>query len=420
MRTFSKYLLLQIPGLLIVAVVLLALWEWSGLSSVVAVALFLVWIVKDVLMFPLVRRAYESDAKTGVDQLIGLAGTAREPMSPDGYVFVRGELWRARLRPGDEPIPVGSTVRVVAADRFTLIVTADSGSSARKRLGDGHAGSSSRLAVVVIALLASGPSTSSSQEPRHPPTSNSRPGSASNMPTPAGRGPQQLRVQVVSSYPHDPEAFTQGLLLHDGVLYESTGRYGRSSLRQVDLTTGQIVRHVDLPTTSFGEGLARVGQQLIQLTWRGGVAFVYDLTSFERVGKFTYPTQGWGLCFDGQHLVMSDGSHRLYFRDPTSFAVTRQLAVTREGQPQQGLNELECVGESVYANVWPTERIVEITKRNGVVRAVIDASPLSANVPGRSSDAILNGIAYDDRDRTFLVTGKLWPKLFSVRFVPGG
>ncbi len=232
--------------------------------------------------------------------------------------------------------------------------------------------------------------------------------------------PKRLEVRVVASYPHDPEAFTQGLLLHDGKLYESTGRYGRSSLRQVDLTTGAVIRRIDLPDSLFGEGLARVGKHLIQLTWRERLAQVYDLASFETVGKFSYATEGWGLCFDGKHLIMSDGSHRLYFRDPETFAVTRQLAVTLEGQQLSMLNEFECVGDTVYANVWPTERIVQIYKRNGVVKAVIHAASLLSPTEraALASGATLNGIAYDEATETFLVTGKLWPKLFRVRFVP--
>jgi glutaminyl-peptide cyclotransferase len=232
--------------------------------------------------------------------------------------------------------------------------------------------------------------------------------------------PAALRTEVLQSYPHDPEAFTQGLLLHDGALYESTGLYGHSSLRQVELATGAVGRRVDLPPNLFGEGLALAGGTLVQLTWREGVAPTYALESFARNGQFTYGGEGWGLCFDGTQFIQSDGSHRLTFRDPTTFAVTRQLAVTMQGQPVTALNELECVGDSVYANIWLTDRIVEIAKLNGIVRATIDASGLLSPTEraGLAREAILNGIAYDAADHTFLVTGKLWPKLFRVRFVP--
>jgi glutamine cyclotransferase len=236
----------------------------------------------------------------------------------------------------------------------------------------------------------------------------------------AQAAPASLRTEVLASYPHDSTAFTQGLLLHDGSLYESTGLNGRSSLRQVELTTGKVLRRVDLPANLFGEGLALVGERLFQLTWRDGIALVYDLASFAEKGRFTYSGEGWGLCFDGAQLIQSDGSQRLIFRDPATFAITRQIAVTQQGQPVMQLNELECVGDKVYANIWMTDRIVEISKMNGSVTAVIDAGDLlsAADRRGLASEAILNGIAYDPADGTFLLTGKLWPKLFRVRFVP--
>jgi len=232
--------------------------------------------------------------------------------------------------------------------------------------------------------------------------------------------PALLRAEVLESYPHDPEAFTQGLLLHDGALYESTGLYGHSSVRKVELATGKVLQRVDLPPNLFGEGLALVGDKLVQLTWREDVAPTYDLASLARSGQFTYSGEGWGLCFDGTQLIQSDGSNRLTFRDPATFAVTRQLAVTLQEKPVTQLNELECVGDRVYANIWMTDRVVEIGKLNGAVRAVIDASGLlsPAERAARGSDAILNGIAYDPANDTFLLTGKLWPKVFRVRFVP--
>lgn len=231
--------------------------------------------------------------------------------------------------------------------------------------------------------------------------------------------PERLAVQVLATYPHDPQAYTQGLLLHDGTLYESTGLHGRSSLRQVEVASGVVLRRIDLPREVFAEGLARVGERLIQLTWKEKTAPVYDLATFEKLWAFSYETEGWGLCFDGESLVMSDGSHRLYFRDPETFALQRQLAVTERGNPVAHLNELECVGDVIYANVWPTSRIVKIYKRNGTVGAVIDAAPLLSAVERQKlgSEAILNGIAYDRQSDTFLLTGKLWPKLVRVRFV---
>jgi glutaminyl-peptide cyclotransferase len=232
--------------------------------------------------------------------------------------------------------------------------------------------------------------------------------------------PAALRTEVLQSYPHDAGAFTQGLLLHNGALYESTGLYGHSTLREVELTTGKILRRLDLPRDQFGEGLALAGDTLVQLTWREGIAPKYALSTFAHSGQFTYSGEGWGLCFDGTQFIQSDGSHRLAFRDAQTFAVTRQIAVTLDGQPVTALNELECVGDSVYANIWLTDRIVEIATLNGVVRATIDATSLLS--PQERSvldhDATLNGIAYDPADGAFLLTGKLWPKLFRVRFVP--
>ncbi|MEO8601165.1 MAG: glutaminyl-peptide cyclotransferase [bacterium] len=238
-------------------------------------------------------------------------------------------------------------------------------------------------------------------------------------PTLADSVPAQLRTQVLASYPHDPRAFTQGLELHDGTLFESTGLLQRSSLRQVEATTGAVQRKVDLPPDMFGEGLTWAGGELIQLTWQNGIALRWDPATFARRGEAHYDGEGWGLCFDGQHLVQSDGSARLVFRDPVTFAPVRTVAVTENGQPVLNLNELECVGDTVYANVWTTDRIVAIAPLSGVVRAEIDASSLLSPDERRAlgREAILNGIAHDASNNTFLLTGKLWPKLFRVRFV---
>ncbi|MGH9161885.1 MAG: glutaminyl-peptide cyclotransferase, partial [Vicinamibacteraceae bacterium] len=162
----------------------------------------------------------------------------------------------------------------------------------------------------------------------------------------------RLRVDVVGSYPHDRSAFTQGLLLDDGVLYESTGLSGRSSLRAVEVETGRVLRRLEIPAPEFAEGLALVGRRLVQLTYTSGRAFEYELETFERRRELSYSGEGWGLCYDGTSLVMSNGSDRLTYRDPESFAVQREVGVTLHGAPLVNLNELECVGESVYANVW--------------------------------------------------------------------
>lgn len=229
-----------------------------------------------------------------------------------------------------------------------------------------------------------------------------------------------MGVQVLASYPHDPRAFTQGLLLHDGALYESTGLVGRSSLRQVELASGKVLRQKDLPPPLFGEGLAWAKGELVQLTWQNQRALRWDPPTFEPRGEWRYDGEGWGLCFDGKALVQSDGSPTLTFRDPATFAALRTVQVTENGKPLGLINELECVGDTIYANVWTTDRIVAIAAASGAVRNSIDASGLltAAERKTLGSQAILNGIAFDPSNNTFLLTGKLWPKLFRVRFVP--
>ncbi|MBU3824131.1 MAG: glutaminyl-peptide cyclotransferase [Candidatus Oceanisphaera merdipullorum] len=228
---------------------------------------------------------------------------------------------------------------------------------------------------------------------------------------------EQLGVQVLAELPHDAGAFTQGLLLHEGYLYESTGLYGQSSLRKIDASSGDVVLQRKLDPRYFGEGLARVGEQLIQLTWKSGQALVYDLKDFSLQQVFHYQGQGWGLCFDGEQLWMSDGSSVLQKRDANSFLLQDKVSVTLNGEPLDQLNELACVGEHVYANIWQDHRIVRINKSTGQVDAEIDASALIA-ASGRSPDpeAVLNGITYDEQAEVFYVTGKLWPKIFKVQW----
>lgn len=233
---------------------------------------------------------------------------------------------------------------------------------------------------------------------------------------------QVLVPEVISVRDHDPDAYTQGLLLHDGLFYESTGRRGASSLRAVDPATGEVERQIDVPDTYFAEGLALVDDRLIQLTWQENTAFVYDVETFEQVGTFEYEGEGWGLCYDGERLYMTDGRPFIQLRDPNTFELFFSGAVTLQGQPVGNLNELECVGDYLYANVWKTDYIVQIDKTNGVVVGVIDTSSLlteqeRAALLQSDSDAVLNGIAYDAENDVFLITGKLWPKLYEVRFV---
>ena len=229
-----------------------------------------------------------------------------------------------------------------------------------------------------------------------------------------------MRVQVIQSYPHDRGAFTQGLLVDGGKLFESTGLVGRSSLREVDLATGRVIRKVDVPPPVFAEGLAASGDSLVQLTWQNGRALVYDKRTFARTGEFTYRGEGWGLCTAGTELIMSDGSAALTVRRASDFGTIRTINVTMDGQPLTQLNELECVGGDVYANVWMRDLIVRIDSKSGHVTQRIDAPNLLSPIERQNQDMVLNGIAYDASDRTFLITGKLWPKVFRVKFVAEG
>ncbi len=229
-----------------------------------------------------------------------------------------------------------------------------------------------------------------------------------------------LTPEVLAVYPHDDSAFTQGLIWNDGALYESTGLWGQSTLRRVDLDSGAALELVPLADDYFAEGLERVGDQLIQLTWQAGLAFVYDFATLELLGTVEYAGEGWGLCYDGRYLFMSDGTPYLSIRDAETFALIFRGAVTLEGQliPAQLLNELECVGEQIYANAWNTDYIFVIDKFTGDVTALIDASALltDAERAELSSGGVLNGIAWNPESETFYITGKNWPKLFEVVF----
>lgn len=232
-----------------------------------------------------------------------------------------------------------------------------------------------------------------------------------------GQGVTDAVPEVLETYPHDPSAFTQGLLLSDGHFYESTGIYGQSTLREVVPETGEVLREVALPAEYFAEGLTLVDDRLIQITWQEGTAFVYDLDTFEQTDTFAYEGEGWGLCFDGEQIVMSDGSPTLTLRDPETFEATGTIEVKLNGQGVEELNELECVDGFVYANIWQSDTIVKIAEDGRVVEE-IDARGLlpEAEQAQLVPDAVLNGIAYDAEAKTFFLTGKLWPKLFEVRF----
>jgi glutamine cyclotransferase len=223
--------------------------------------------------------------------------------------------------------------------------------------------------------------------------------------------------RIVNTYPHDREAFTQGLVVADGVLYEGTGRLGASTLREVDLESGRVQRWHSLPEQYFGEGIAVVGDHIYQLTWHANLGFIYARASFEQIGSFAYPTEGWGLTYDGQRLIMSDGTPNLYFFDPDTLERTGQVLVTYRGQPVWALNELEYVQGEVYANVWKTNLVVRIVPELGEVVGVIDLTGLLSSDDLDQPVDVLNGIAYDEEADRLFVTGKLWPKLFEIELV---
>jgi glutaminyl-peptide cyclotransferase len=229
---------------------------------------------------------------------------------------------------------------------------------------------------------------------------------------------ENLRVEVLNRYPHDSAAFTEGLLWADGKVYESGGYYS-ISLREADLETGQVLRLQTEEGDHFGEGIALVGDEIILLTWQEQTAYRYDRATFERKGTFTYSGEGWGLCYDGTHLYQSDGTPAITMRDPQTFEPLSSIQVMLNGMTVEKINELECVGDSLYANVWYSTNILRIDKATGQVTALIDASGLLPpdQLPA-DANAVLNGIAYIPERDTFLITGKWWPTMFEVKFVP--
>lgn len=226
---------------------------------------------------------------------------------------------------------------------------------------------------------------------------------------------EPLVYRVVRTLPHDSTAYTQGLLVHDGLLFESTGRYGESTVRTVDPADGSVLNRVALDSMYFAEGLARIDDRLIQLTWKEGVARVLDLETLDSIGSFTYGGEGWGLCYDGSSLWMSDGTSTLTRRDAETFSVQQTVDVTSDGRSVYSLNELECVGAELWANVYQRDEIVRIDAATGQVTGVLNAAALTRDA-GRAGDreAVLNGIAYNPATGTFFVTGKLWPTMYEI------
>ncbi len=225
--------------------------------------------------------------------------------------------------------------------------------------------------------------------------------------------------KIINTYPHDPNAYIQGLVYENGFFYEGTGLNGRSTLRKVEVETGKVLQLTNLLPELFGEGITIFGGRIIQLTWHAGIGFVYDQESFELLQLFNYPTEGWGITHDGERLIMSDGTANLYFWDPDSLAEIGRVEVFDNGQPVTWLNELEYINGEIFANVWQTDRIARIDPDTGRVVGWIDLTGLqSPEDRSQQRGAVLNGIAYDAENDRLFVTGKLWPKLYEIELIP--
>ena len=228
----------------------------------------------------------------------------------------------------------------------------------------------------------------------------------------------EYTYKVVNTFPHDPNAYTQGFVYQERFFYEGTGLNGRSSLRKVRVDSGEVVQQLDLPSEYFGEGIAVLGGKIFQLTWKSETAFVYDEKTFRRLSQFSYPGEGWGLTTDGRDLYLSDGTAEIRVLDPATFKEKRRIKVHDGSTPVTELNELEVVGPEIFANVWQTDRIARISPQTGKVLGWIDLSEILSPVYRRDRDAVLNGIAYDPKGRRLFVTGKLWPNVFQIQLIP--
>jgi len=241
-----------------------------------------------------------------------------------------------------------------------------------------------------------------------------------NVNLPASQAPEtgivpRYGYQILNIFPHDPDAFTQGLEFHDGKLLESTGQEGKSSLRSVELETGKVLKKVDVPPPFFAEGITLLNGKIYQLTWQHQLGFIYDYETFQKTGQFSYTGEGWGLTNDGRSLILSDGSNRIKFLDPDSFRVTKTIAVLDGKTPVNEINELEYVQGEIYANIWHDNRIAMINPETGRVTGWIDLTGLLPQNEVQDEEAVLNGIAHDERTGRLFVTGKLWPRLFEIR-----
>lgn len=306
-------------------------------------------------------------------------------------------------------IPTLSRVRALATSVAFVVLVAACGGTDRPTLS------------TLDELTTPPPTPSATAAPTPEQAAGDEP-SAAPEPTAApavGDAPEMLTAQVLDVRPHDPEAFTQGLVLENGRMFESTGDVAPlgTVVREVDPLTGEVLAETPVPGV-FGEGLEWMGDRLFQLTWKDERLLVFDVESLEPLGQVPYDGEGWGLCLLDERLAMTDGSDTIAFRSPRDFSVISTVSVTLSGEPLPLLNELECVDGAIWANVYRTDTIVRIDPGTGVVTAVVDTSALDRTGVPEDRGAVLNGIAYDDEAGTFLITGKLWPSLFEVVFVP--
>lgn len=239
------------------------------------------------------------------------------------------------------------------------------------------------------------------------------------FPNLSAKPPERIAYKIIKTHPHDPEAFTQGLVFLDGYLYEGTGQYGTSSIRKVEIATGKVIKISRLERDYFGEGITILGGRLFQLTWHAATAFVYDLATFECIDTRRFPLsmEGWGLTTDGRDLIMGDGSSELFYLDPESLDLKKRLSVTLNESPVYNINELEYVAGSIYANVWQTDYIIRIDSGTGQVTGIIDLRRIAPVMYRGHTDNVLNGIAYDPASKHFFVTGKMWPQLFEIELL---
>ena len=228
--------------------------------------------------------------------------------------------------------------------------------------------------------------------------------------------PKTLKCNIIKTYPHDPQAYTQGLFYENGYLYEGTGHRGQSSLRKINLEKGELINSLNLPSDYFGEGVTSFKDKIIQLTWTSRTGFVYDKDEFKLINKVRYPTEGWGITTDGKKLIMSDGSSTIYFLDPEFFSEIGRIEVYDQNDPVTNLNELEYINDKVYANVWQESYIISFNPENGKVLEKIDCSILIPEKYKNHKDNVLNGIAFDSENNRILLTGKRWPKVYHVEF----